>query len=126
MFESSKLQVPPFRFHHLNIEVVGPLPIDAANNQYLLTMIDRFTRYITIVPLKDTTSRSIITAFNQNYVSVFGIPSVITTDNASYFKSKEFVKFTRNVGIKMMYAIPYSPWMNGMIERVHSKLKPLV
>lgn len=99
------------------------MPIDSNDNQYVLTMIDRFSRFLLAIPLKDIKSKSIISAIYQDYISIFGLPVQITTDNASYFRSNEFSQFTTYLGIKVHYSIPCSPWMNGMIERQHIKLK---
>lgn len=121
--ETSPISVPPYRFHHLNMDIVGPMPVDENKNLYILTMIDRFSRFLTAIPLQETSSETIIKAINQNYIAVFGIPSIIHTDNASYFKSKVFDQWSSYLGIKISYSLTYSPWMNGMIERVHRKLK---
>ncbi|GBO23871.1 hypothetical protein AVEN_138547-1 [Araneus ventricosus] len=67
------------RFTHVHIDVVGPLP-PSRNNRYLLTCIDRFTRWVESVPLVDQEATTRTQAFLQEWVSRFGVPEVITTD----------------------------------------------
>ena len=40
-------------------------------------------------------------------------------DNGREFKSKEFVKFCRERGIRREYTAPYSPEQNGIAERMN-------
>jgi len=63
------------RFCEINLDIVGPLP-----PSYLLTAIDRFTRYVTAVPMKDATTMSVIYAYLHGYVSHFGTPQIVVLD----------------------------------------------
>ena len=51
----SKIRVPDTRFSELQINVVGPMP-QSENMKYLLTIIDRTTRWIEAVPMPEATS----------------------------------------------------------------------
>ena len=42
------------RFSHVHIDIVGPFPAEQGK-KYLLTMIDRTTRWPEVVPLAETT-----------------------------------------------------------------------
>jgi hypothetical protein len=38
------------------VDLVGPLPVSAGGLSYIFTMIDRFTRWLEALPLKETSA----------------------------------------------------------------------
>src|SRR5678815_2838010 len=73
---------PGDRFEKVHIDIVGPLP-PSNGKRYLLTCIDRFTRWTEAIPLSVASSESITTAFMTHWVSRFGIPCLLYTSDAA-------------------------------------------
>lgn len=114
--------VPQKRFCHINLDIVGPLP-SSNGFRYLLTAVDRFTRWPMAAPLVNITSESVVDAFAHNWVANFGVPSSITTDRGAQFSSAIWQQLLAVWGIKSHHTTAYHPAANGMVERFHRRLK---
>ncbi|GFU41776.1 transposon Tf2-8 polyprotein [Trichonephila clavipes] len=105
-----------------HIDIFGPLKTTPKGNSYVLSMIDAFTKYIHIVPLPDIKSSTISKAFFDNYIVHRGCPHKLVVDNATYFKSSEFVEFCRVMGIHKRHISSYSAHVNGRVEKPNQSL----
>lgn len=110
------------RFKHVHIDIVGPLPSSRGYN-YVLTMIDRFTRWPEAVPMVDSTAPQVASAFVASWVSRFGVPEKVTTDLGRQFESGLFNELMVLLGVDHLRTTPYHPSSNGIIERWHRGLK---
>ncbi|GFU28879.1 retrovirus-related Pol polyprotein from transposon 17.6 [Trichonephila clavipes] len=105
-----------------HMDIFGPLKTTPKGNSYVLSMIDAFTKYIHIVPLPDIRSSTISKAFFDNYIVHRGCPHKLVVDNATYFKSSEFVEFFRVMGIHKRHISNYSAHVNGRVEKPNQSL----
>jgi len=106
--------VPTARFRHVNIDLIGPLPL-VKGNKYCLTCIDRYTGWPKVIPLPDITTEIVAEAFFGGWVARYGTPEQITTDQGRTFESNLFTAFTNLQGINRTRTTPYHPQANGKI-----------
>lgn len=117
-----RIKVPDHRFEHIHMDIVGPLPV-SNNFSYILTIIDRFSRWPEAFPIRDITALTVAKTFVTNYLSRFGVPSTITTDQGSQFESKLLRELNNIIGSHRIHTTSYHPQSNGMVERFHRQLK---
>jgi len=108
-------------FSTLHIDFVGPLPSNKGK-RYLLTIFDRNTRFFYAYPKAHPTSAAAIEALYQ-WISLFGVPDTIISDQGTHFESKLFQETTAALGIEKRRTTAYHPASNGAVERQHRRLK---
>ncbi|XP_047025498.1 uncharacterized protein LOC124634121, partial [Helicoverpa zea] len=110
-------------FQRIALDIVGPLPESGtAKLKYILTIQDDLSKYSVAYPLRSTTAEESADCL-IHFVSLFGIPKSILTDQGTNFTSDLFKTTCQFLKIKLLWASPYHPQTQGALERSHSTLK---
>lgn len=120
--EVGKFELPSGRFEHIHMDLVGPLP-QSGGYSYILTIVDRFTRWPEAFPIRDMTALTVSKIFYKEYICRFGVPLYITTDQGTQFESTLFTELTKLLGSHRIRTTAYNPKANGLVERFHRQLK---
>ena len=118
----AQIPMPDTRFDVVHIDLVGPLP-PSHGYTYLLTCVDRFTRWPEALPLSTITAEAVARTFVHGWVARFGIPSTIVTDRGRQFESHLWKALMSLLGSRRARTTAYHPQTNGMVERFHRQFK---
>jgi len=113
-------QVPERKFAIVHIDLVS-FGHDRKDPRYVyaLTLVDRWTRYMTMCPLLDTTAKAVVSAIEHNWIQYFGVMSILVSDQGPQFRGAEFQAFCERWGIKHNFSLAYSLSGNGCCEVLH-------
>ena len=119
------------RFQTVHIDIIGPFkpsrPFSSSaftsDHRYVVTMIDRATRWFECIPVPDITAETVASAFLSGWVARFGVPLNVVTDQGRQFESELFDRLSSIVGFHRLRTTSFHPQSNGMIERFHRTLK---
>ncbi|ROT65587.1 uncharacterized protein K02A2.6-like [Penaeus vannamei] len=101
--------IPDGRFQHIHIDIVGPLPMDDGCS-YILTMIDRFTRWPEAMPIHDITAVTVTSSAPGSPTSAPRTPLLPTAAP----RSELWCQLMILLGSKRIRTTAYHPCANGM------------
>ena len=117
------IPVPGRRFSHVHLDLVGPFP-SSQGFCYILTMIDRTSRWPEAVPLSSITSESCARAFISTWISRFGVPALfLTSKRGAQFMASLWLEVWMVCAISHIQTTSYYLQSYGMIKRFHRSLK---
>lgn len=99
------------------VDLLGPYPRSRSGNAWLLLVLDQFSKFFFLKPLRNATSPLIVKYIESEVFHVFGVPETILTDNGKQLLSKIFSYFLNKNGVKHITTATYSPQVNAA-ERV--------
>ena len=115
-----------YPFQKVAIDIAGPMRPTRRGNRYILGMIDHFSKYPVLIPIKSTDSDTIVRAIFTRWISVYGIPDSLHSDRGANLNSEKVKEFCSRLGIKKTATTPYYPQGDGVIERLFRTVKPLM
>ncbi|XP_068237224.1 uncharacterized protein [Palaemon carinicauda] len=112
-------------FAELVVDVVGPLPRTKSGFIYLLTIMDRGSRFPEAFPMRKITSNVVFEKLIE-FFSRYGLPRKNQTDCGTNFTSKVFKGKCAELAIQHITSVPYHPVSQGVVERFHQTLKSIL
>ena len=115
--EMRRTELPKGPWQDLAADLMGPLP----NGEYVLVIVDYFSRYFEVNFIRRVTSTVIVRCLEKMFTT-HGLPYSIKTDNGRQFVSEELETFLEEHGIEHRTSTPYWPQANGEVERQNRTL----
>ena len=108
--------------HTVSIDINGPHP-KSMGYEYILTMVDCFTRWLVLVPLRSINAAAVADACFHHWIKHHSCPTRILTDQGAQFEGQMFRRLCDRLGITKVRTSAYHPQTNAQAERVHRFLK---
>lgn len=109
---------------HWQIDLIDISSIAKQNDNinFLMNVIDIFSKFSWSYPLKNKSSKSIAYSLQQ-IICIEGAPEIIQSDNGSEFINEDFIKLCQRFDIEHRTSLPYKSSTNGGIEKLNSTIK---
>lgn len=104
-------------FDTIGIDLITKLPKSNSGHIAILVCTDNLSKLAITVPLKDETADTIIHAFVNHVISVYGCPRLVISDRGINLAGEQARDFFRLYGIIRHVTTPYHPQANGQTER---------
>ncbi|GFW32278.1 hypothetical protein TNCV_674371 [Trichonephila clavipes] len=119
----SKESIPLSTYH---VDFIGPLPSTNKSYQHIFTVVDAFTKFTRLYPVKTVSAESALEKLKQQQ-KTFGNPiRIIISDRGSAFTSKLFNDYCDEENIQHLQIATGVPRGNGQVERIHRTLIPVL
>lgn len=116
LHEIEKADVPMDTWH---VDHLGPLASTAKQYHHIFAIIDAFTKFVWLFPVRSTTSAEVISKL-KIVQSTFGNPRRIVNDRGTAFTSKEFTDYLNEHKIGYRPITTGVPRSNGQVERLNT------
>jgi hypothetical protein len=115
------------RNQRIHVDVIGPInPPSRRGNKYILVLQDAFTKWPEAWPLKNQKATTCAKIIVNEYVTRFGAPENIHTDQGTNFESTVFKEMCQLLNISKTRTTAYHPQCNGQVENLNKTLKSML
>ena len=104
---------------------MGPLPL-SNGNQDILLIGDHFSKWYEAIPLPDKTAPTTATALLEHWISCFGRPQNIHSDEGRNFESKLFKALNHALQVDKTRTTAFRPQSNAVGERMNRTLQSML
>ena len=112
-------------FQRIALDYAGPFSTSTLGNKYILVMVDHFSRFLRVFPVKEATAAT-STEKTKQFFFEEGVCEEVLTDQGTHFLGKSFQSFLKANGVKHLKTSPQHPQCDGMAERHIRTIKELI
>jgi len=118
------LEVPTRKWGSVSMDMITSLPRTAKQNDAILVIVDRMTKFCHFIPCKTTaTAQQCAQLFHDNVTKHFGLPDDVVSDRDSRFGTGAFIReMWRLFGTHQSPSTAYRPQSDGQTERTNRVL----
>ena len=108
-------------FQRIGIDLILGLPETTHGHVGMLVITEYLSKYPFVYPIKSKTAVEQATKL-FNYISIFGAPKEILSDQGREFLNKVVDEMSKICGVERKVTSPYHPRTNGLTERFNQTL----
>uniref|UniRef100_A0A3B3BX27 Gypsy retrotransposon integrase-like protein 1 n=1 Tax=Oryzias melastigma TaxID=30732 RepID=A0A3B3BX27_ORYME len=109
----------------LGVDLMGPFPRSKKGNIFLLVIVDYFTKWVEMFPLKDSKAHRIVAIFKEEIFTRFGVPREIVSDRGPQFTGHEMASLCKTWGVLQNFTTSFHPQSN-LTERSNRTIKTMI
>jgi transposase InsO family protein len=94
--------------------------------QYILVIMDGFTRLVELVPSASADARTAVNALLLWISRSGGAPRYFVSDQGTHFNNVVLKQLCDALGTHHHFTAVYAPWSNGRVERVNREIRELL
>lgn len=91
------------------VDIYGPLPLGWNKVRYIFVIVDNFSRFVRLYPIKKATAVTVANKMVNDYIHEYGTSQVVVSDHGVQFRSKVWQSRLSAVGVPPNYRIGISP-----------------
>jgi hypothetical protein len=105
----------------LACDLVGPLVSSRRGNTQLLVVVDHFSKWVELFPLRKATAHAVANILEKQIFCRWGAPACLLSDNGTQFTSKLLKSVCKTWGVRNKYTTFYHPQAN-ITERINKNI----
>ena len=104
-------------WERVHMDILGGLPEDRNGNKYILLLVDSFSHFVELFPLKSLEAKEIADIIFHECITRYGIFKTLVTDRGTTFLSRIIDRLCELCNIKKARSLPYHPQSNSCAEQ---------
>ena len=109
-----------------SMDLIGPLPTSERGYKYCLVMLDHYSGWPEVYPLKNKSNAEVWRNLRIDFVPRHGAPRILISDQGTEFKGRGFDEWLIGNRIDHRRISPYHPQTNGKVERLNRTFKEML
>ena len=115
-----------YPMERIAMDLSGPYEQTARGNVYILVISDYFSKWSQAIQLPKKTTETVAKALISNWLSFWGCPISIHTDQGKEFVSLLMQQLCEMLGIEKTRTTTYMPKSDGLVERQNRSIAQMI
>jgi len=121
------LSIPDGPFQSVSMDFITHLPVTPAGHDSVLTIVDRFSKFVILVPCTETiTASQVVAILADKIIPHYGVPMDFVTDRDPKFTCEFFTEWCNLLGIAQRMSSGYHPQTDGQTERTNRTVEQVL